>query len=154
LVTLLGHWLDRASRVVFAHGGTLDKFIGDAVMAVFGAPFPLPDAAVRAVHCALGLRQVIAEVSHATGVNLSITVGINSGKMVAGSVGSPKRLEFTVLGDAVNVASRLQGTAGRGEILVGETTVHQLAGTIQVEPMGPLHVKNRKNPIAAYRVVG
>jgi len=154
LVVILGHWLDRASRVVFAHGGTLDKYIGDAVMAVFGAPFPLPDAAHRAVSSALGMRQVIGELSQEIGIDLSITVGINSGKMVAGSVGSPKRLEFTVLGDAVNVAARLQSTAQRGEILIGEDTVQQLGTAIPVEAVGPLTVKNRRTPIPTYRVLG
>jgi len=154
LVIVLGQWLDRASRVVFAHGGTLDKFIGDAVMAVFGAPFPLPDAALRAVSCAVGMRQVIGEISKELGIDLSITVGINTGQMVAGSVGSPKRLEFTVLGDAVNVASRLQSAAQRGEILVGQSTAQQLGGAIAVEAVGPLSVKNRLNPIPTFRVLG
>jgi adenylate cyclase len=151
LLALLNRWLDAGARAVIGHGGTLDKFIGDAVMAVFGAPFPAPEGELFAVRCALEMREAIAAIGRETGEHLQITVGINSGEVVAGSVGSRRRLEYTVLGDTVNVASRLQGRASPGEILVGEATAARLRDDVELEDAGELTLKNH-GAVRAYRV--
>ncbi|MCA9624557.1 MAG: FHA domain-containing protein, partial [Myxococcales bacterium] len=101
---LLNQWLDTGAQAVLDHGGTLDKFIGDCVMALFGAPFPQMHAELAAIRCALDMRDRIAAIAAQSGEDLKITVGINTGPMLAGSVGSKRRLEYTVLGDTVNVA--------------------------------------------------
>jgi adenylate cyclase len=152
LLSLLNRWLDEGAQAVIAHEGTLDKFIGDCVMAVFGAPLPQADAAMRAVRCGLAMRQAIQRVSFEEGERLQITVGINSGSMLAGSIGSKRRLEYTVLGDAVNVGSRLQGKAEAGEILIGQATYEQLEGAVQVADAGIQVLKNH-GPVQAYRVL-
>ena len=153
LLWLLNRWLDSGAQAVTDQGGTLDKFIGDCVMAVFGAPFPLPNAELVAVRCALTMRDSIAELSREAGEAMAITVGINSGNVLAGSVGSKRRLEYTVLGDVVNVASRLQGQAVAGEILVGELTASRLGGAVVLEDAGVRTLKNH-GPVKAYRVLG
>ena len=131
-------------RELERHGGTVEKFIGDAVMAVFGAPIAMPDAAMAAVRSALEMNAAIREIAVETGEDLHITVGINSGPMVAGSIGSSKRLEFTVLGDTVNVASRLQGLAERDQIIIGQATADALDHSlVELAPIAPLKVKNR-----------
>lgn len=153
LLDLLNRWLDTGARAVLGHGGTLDKFIGDAVMGVFGAPLPVPGGELCAVRCALQMRAEIEAVAEALGERLQITVGINSGELVAGSVGSRRRLEYTVLGDTVNVASRLQGAAAPSEILVGEQTAKRIEGGATLEDAGEIRLKNHA-AVRAYRVLG
>jgi class 3 adenylate cyclase len=100
------------------------------------------------------MQEAIRQISVETGEDLGITVGINSGPMVAGSIGSRKRLEFTVLGDTVNVASRLQGLAERGQIIIGQGTADLLdKRLVELQPTEPLKVKNRKQPVNAFKVV-
>jgi adenylate cyclase len=153
LLGLLNRWLDAGARAVTGHAGALDKFIGDCVMALFGAPFPQPEAEVLAVRCALEMQQAIARIAQETGEPLQITVGINSGPMLAGSVGSKRRLEYTVMGDTVNVAARLQGQAKPGEILVGPHTQMCIDDDVLLEDAGEFTLKNH-GPVRAYRVKG
>ncbi|MCC6521673.1 MAG: FHA domain-containing protein [Polyangiaceae bacterium] len=152
LLTLLNRWLDAGAQAVLDHEGTLDKFIGDCVMALFGAPFPQGNAELEAVRCAVAMRDAIARIGYETGEPLAITVGINTGWLLAGSVGSRRRLEYTVLGDTVNVGSRLQGQAVPGEILVGELTAARLAGAVPLEDAGVRTLKNH-GPVHAHRVL-
>jgi adenylate cyclase len=153
LLTMLNRWLDAGAHAVLNHGGTLDKFIGDAVMAVFGVPIETPDAELRAVGCALEMRASIEALAAELGEQLEITVGINTGPVVAGTVGTKRRLEYTVLGDTVNVAARLQGRAERGEIIVGPLTAAKIAQAVALQDVGLLEVKNHA-PVQAYRVLG
>jgi adenylate cyclase len=146
-------WLDAGANAVLSQGGTLDKFIGDAVMAVFGAPLPLPNPALSAVRCALAMRAALEEISSRTNEPLAITIGINSGPVLAGSVGSARRLEYTVLGDTVNVAARLQSNAGTNEILISDSTREALGDSVEVERVGELALKNRTRPVDTFRVV-
>lgn len=152
LLALLNRWLDAGAQAVLGNGGTLDKFIGDAVMGVFGAPFPAPHGELLAVRCALEMREAVAQLSTELGEQLAITVGINSGWLLAASVGSRRRLEYTVLGDTVNVAARLQGAAHPGEILIGPGTAARVGLAVQIEPAGELSLKNHA-PVQAARVV-
>lgn len=153
LLDLLNRWLDAGARAVLGRGGTLDKFIGDGVMAVFGAPLAVEGGELAAVRCALDMRESLEQTGRELGEELAITVGINSGDVLAGSVGSRRRLEYTVLGDTVNVASRLQGRASPGEILVGPKTAAALAAHVQLEDAGELPLKNHE-AVKAHRVLG
>jgi class 3 adenylate cyclase len=133
----------------------VDKFTGDAVMAVFGAPRPVHDHARRALMCAAAMQRrqlALNEAAEHAGLPTSqIGIGINTGTVIAGTVGGPGRLNYTVLGDAVNVAQRLESQAGGGEILAAAVTVRQ-AGADRAKPIGPLQVKGRKDLVDTYRI--
>jgi adenylate cyclase len=153
---VVGRHLSAMAEVVAAHGGTIDKFQGDAVMAVFGAPDPLPGHAERALRCAIAMQARQAELNgEGWGVDdlpeLGVGIGVNTGPVIAGTVGGAGRLEYTVVGDAVNVASRLQGEAAAGEIVATDTTVAAADG-IACESLGPRTVKGREEPVEVFRV--
>ncbi len=147
--------LSAMAEVVVAHGGTIDKFAGDSVMAVFGAPDPMPDHAARAVACALAMQEKQSWLNEEAASDghpaLEMGIGVNTGIVVAGTVGGGGRLEYTVVGDAVNVASRLQSQAEGGEIVASAATLAAAPG-FDAEPMGAIHVKGRNAPVDAYRV--
>jgi adenylate cyclase len=151
---LLATHLAAMAEVVLAHGGTIDKFAGDAVMAVFGAPGPQPDHAERALRCALAMQARQAELNaEARGEPVHVGIGVNTGTVIAGTVGGGGRLEYTVLGDAVNVAQRIQSEAGPGEILATTATVGAAPG-VPADPVGPVSVKGRTEAVEVSRVVG
>jgi class 3 adenylate cyclase len=133
----------------------LDKFAGDAVMAVFGAPRPAEDHAKRALGCAVAMqRRQFALNDHAGKDGLprfQIGIGLNTGTVVARTLGGAGRLDYTVPGDAVNVAQRLQSEALGGEILASAATV-RLAGTDRAEPVGLKHLKGRQEVVEVYRI--
>ncbi len=126
-VVTLTHYLDELVRVAHVHDGTVDKFMGDEVMVLFGAPLEQPDHAVRAVACARDMQVVVGllntERSRRKLATLGLTVGVNSGECVVGNVGGETRVQFSAIGDTVNVAKRIQGLASRGDIVVGERTL-------------------------------
>jgi class 3 adenylate cyclase len=152
---VVGRHLTAMVEVVTSCGGVLDKFAGDAVMAVFGAPRPAADHARRALGCAAAMqRRQLALNNEAEQPGLprfQIGIGVNTGTVIAGTLGGAGRLDYTVLGDAVNVAQRLQGEAGGGEILASAVTVRQ-CGTDQAEPIGPKQLKGRQEPVEVYRI--
>ncbi|HWC70675.1 MAG TPA: adenylate/guanylate cyclase domain-containing protein [Actinomycetota bacterium] len=155
---VVGRHLSAMAEVVTAHGGTIDKFQGDAVMAVFGAPEPLAGHAERALRCALAM-QARQEELNASGWNvdgmasMGVGIGVNTGRVIAGTVGGGGRLEYTVVGDAVNVASRLQNEAEGGEIVATATTV-AAAPSIACKSIGTRHVKGREEPVEVFLVAG
>jgi class 3 adenylate cyclase len=157
VASVVGKHLEAMAEVVAAHGGTIDKFQGDAVMAVFGAPEPLPDHAERALRCAIAMQERQAELN-AVGwevvdlPEMGVGIGVNTGKVIAGTVGGGGRLEYTVVGDAVNIASRLQNEAAGGEIVATDSTVAAAPGVI-CESIGTKHVKGREEPVEVFRVV-
>jgi class 3 adenylate cyclase len=157
VAALLATHLAAMAEVVLEHGGTIDKFAGDAVMAVFGAPDPQPDHAERALRCALAMQARQRELNEASGTAggepLGMGIGINSGIVIAGTVGGGGRLEYTVVGDAVNVAQRLQAAAAGGEILASAATV-SAASNVRVEPAGSQEVKGRRESVESFRVLG
>jgi class 3 adenylate cyclase/DNA-binding NarL/FixJ family response regulator len=158
VAAVVGRHLSAMAEVVAAHGGTIDKFQGDAVMAVFGAPDPLPGHAGRALRCAISMQARQAELNaEGWGVDdlpeLGVGIGVNTGSVIAGTVGGAGRLEYTVVGDAVNVASRLQGEAAAGEIVATDSTVGAAVGVV-CEPLGPRIVKGREEPVEVFRVLG
>jgi class 3 adenylate cyclase/DNA-binding NarL/FixJ family response regulator len=153
---ILSRHLAAMSAVIQSQGGTLNEFVGDAVMAVFGAPEPLLGHAERAVRCALAMqarqRELNAEAEALGAAPLTMGIGINTGIVIAGTMGGSGRLQYTVIGDAVNVAARLQGEADAGEILVTEATVAAAAG-VRAEAVGPVTVKGRTRPVEVHRIL-
>jgi class 3 adenylate cyclase/DNA-binding NarL/FixJ family response regulator len=155
---ILARHLAAMAEVVLEHGGAIDKFAGDAVMAVFGAPDPLPDHAERALHCALAMQARQHELNWETWTEglapIGMGIGVNTGTVIAGTVGGGGRLEYTVVGDAVNVAQRLQSEAGAGEILATASTVAAArAQSLRSESLGPIQVKGRQEAVEAYRIL-
>ncbi|WP_027516096.1 adenylate/guanylate cyclase domain-containing protein [Bradyrhizobium sp. WSM1417] len=158
VVPLLSRYLDLASEAVVANGGTIDKFIGDALMAFWGAPQPQADHALRCCRAALGCCRAIAASGLADdlGQPLQIRIGINSGRMLVGNIGSELRLNYTVIGDAVNVASRLEGAnkSYGTQILIGEATERLARGAIITREIDSIAVYGREEGFAVYELVG
>jgi adenylate cyclase len=152
---LLNHFFSRMTDIVFQHDGTLDKFIGDGLMAVFGAPMQKEDDAARAIQAALDMRKELeAMMADASGERkFDIRIGINTGKVVAGNIGSPKRMDYTVIGDPVNVASRLESIGKPNQILIGEATYNLTKGRFTVLPVGPQKIKGKRDRVMVYEVV-
>ncbi|HEV3073665.1 MAG TPA: adenylate/guanylate cyclase domain-containing protein, partial [Thermoanaerobaculia bacterium] len=156
---LLNAFLNLSVEAIFAAGGTLDKFIGDCVMAFFGAPMPQPDHAERAVRAAVEIQRSLRvwnEDRAAQGLpGFAARVALNSGPVVVGDIGSARRVDYTVLGNTVNVAARLEAlVAGPGEVVVGPETYRLLAGAIPTEPLGEFQLKGLQQKIIAHRVTG
>jgi class 3 adenylate cyclase/tetratricopeptide (TPR) repeat protein len=139
-----------------AHGGTLEKFIGDAVMAVFGVPTVREDDARRALAAALdmlaALDRLNADLDTALGVRLNVRIGVNTGRVVTGSDASAR--QALVSGETVNIAARLEQNAGPGRILIGPQTLLAAGPTVRAESVGPLRLKGKEEPVTAYRLLG
>jgi len=157
VVQLLNAVFERLASAVFQNDGTLDKYIGDALMAVFGAPVRQEDHAIRAVNTALLMRQSLQDLngSRGTGPALKMRYGINSGRVIAGDIGSSLRKEYTVIGDAVNVACRLEAAVAQpDEIVVGPTTFEQVKEFFQCESVPEVQLKGKRQSIRPYRILG
>ncbi len=157
VVPLLSRYLDFTSEVIVANGGTIDKFIGDAVMAFWGAPQPQADHALLCCRAALGCRKALdnSGLVDDLGSPLQIRIGINSGRMLVGNIGSELRLNYTVIGDAVNVASQLE-SANKNygtQILIGEETERLVRGAIIAREVDSIGVYGREKEIAVYELV-
>ena len=155
----LSHFFSCAVEAIFSQAGTLDKFIGDAVMAFFGAPIAQPDHAERAVRAGLLMRRLVEEwntTRTAQGLPpVSIRVGINSGPAVVGNVGTEKRVDYTVLGTAVNIASRLEsGVARPGQLVISQRTLDLVSGLFLTEHLGEFPLKGLQQRMPAYNVLG
>jgi class 3 adenylate cyclase/tetratricopeptide (TPR) repeat protein len=151
---ILSRYFEAMRAVLEAHGGTVEKFIGDAVMAVFGLPKLREDDALRAVQAAVAMQTALAETNvlleEGWGVRLANRTGVNTGEVVAGDIFEGQRL---VTGDTVNVAARLEQAAGAGEILLGDITYRLVRGAVDVAPAKPLALKGKADPVPAYRFV-
>ena len=151
---VMNRYFEVMSAAITRHGGTIEKYIGDAVMAVFGLPRVHEDDALRAVRAAQamqdGLRELNVELERSYGVTLANRIGVNSGGVVAGDATTNQRL---VTGDPVNVAARLEQAAGDTETLIGALTYRLVAGSVVVEEVEPLTLKGKSAPVAAYRLV-
>jgi adenylate cyclase len=154
---LLNDYLSRMTDVVFKFEGTVDKYIGDAIMAIFGAPLDMPDHAARAIRAALEMRERLEEFNaeRREGPVLRIRIGINSGKAVAGEIGSINKKEYTVLGDTVNTASRLESSVAKPMmIVIGENTHAAVLSEFECRPLGPATLKGKEKEVAVYEVLG
>ncbi len=162
LVALLNRYLDRMSAAIEAEGGVIDKYIGDEIMALFGAPVASPDAPDRALRAALGMRAALAELNAEFAAEsrppLAFGVGINTARVVAGNIGSHRRLNYSVIGDGVNLAARLQTLTRRPEfaadIIVSDFTRERLAGAFALRDLGEVLVKGKSLPVRIHAVDG
>ena len=153
---LLNDYLSRMTDVIFKYEGTLDKYIGDAIMAVYGAPLDMPDHAARAVKSALEMQERLTEFNseRKEGPHLRIRIGINSGKAVAGEIGSINKKEYTVLGDTVNTASRLESSVAKpGMVVIGENTFNMVTDQFECKSMGSFTLKGKEKVVSVYEVV-
>jgi adenylate cyclase len=154
----LSHFFSSAVESIFAYGGTLDKFIGDAVMAFFGAPLPQEDHADRAVLAGLMLQRLVTEWNDEREKNglpiVRVRVGINSGLAVVGNVGTEKRVDYTVLGTSVNIASRLEsGVAKPGQVVISQNTLDRVVGSFNTEPLGEFALKGLQQKMPVFAVL-
>jgi adenylate cyclase len=160
LVGLLNEYFTEMVGIVMSEGGVVDKYIGDAIMAVFGAPVPKPEDAVNAVRAAVKMRGALhglnKRLSERGLQTLRTGIGIHTGEVVAGNIGSEKRMEYTVIGDAVNLASRLESaTKELGvNVLISEDTYALTKHVVETQPVREITVKGRKAPVMTYEVLG
>ena len=158
LVTILHEHLEAMTSIIMEYEGTLDKFMGDEVMALFGAPLPLEDHALRAVRTALEMqgahKELMAHWEAAGQEAVPIGIGINSGDMIVGQIGSSKFTDYTVIGDNVNLGSRLCGVAKGHQILISEATYQLVRHAVEVNKPAPIQVKGRVQPVQTYEVIG
>lgn len=153
VVEMLNRYLDAQAVIVEMHGGDIDKFVGDELMAHFGGP----DMEARAIRCAVEMLEAVAAIHSEAGAatpDMQVGIGINVGEVVFGAMGAAARMDFTVIGDAVNLGARLCSAAGPAEVLVSETAVHA-AGSLpdlHFEARAPIEVKGKRAPIPIYSV--
>jgi class 3 adenylate cyclase/ABC-type glycerol-3-phosphate transport system substrate-binding protein len=156
VVRVLNSYFERMVDAVFEHDGMLDKFIGDGLMAVFGAPRSDEDHAMHAVKCALEMRRMLVEVNamlkKSNLPELAIGIGLHTGRVVVGNIGSTKRMEYTAIGDAVNLAARLESqTKEQGvDILISEATYERVSSRVVADPLGSVKVKGKTTGVAIY----
>jgi len=157
LVEVLNEHFTAMTEIIFQFKGTLDKFIGDEIMVVFGSPITAPDDASRAVRAALAMQarndalNAIRESENRP--TLDIGIGMNTGDAIAGLIGSPERLEFTVIGDSVNTAKRFCDLAGPGQVVVGAATFTLVEQQVDARQMGSIMLKGKGAPVSAYEVM-
>ncbi|MGC5325865.1 CHASE2 domain-containing protein [Brevibacillus sp. SYSU BS000544] len=158
VIQVLNEYLDLCTKAVFQFDGTLDKFIGDGVMAIFGAPNSLenhPELAVRAaLEMKKGSSALVEKLTAKYGYAVSFGIGINTGDAVIGNIGSQNRLDYTAIGDNVNMAARLESNAKPGQILISSSTYEQVKDLFDILPLGEIKVKGKEKPVAIYQVVG
>lgn len=154
VVEILNEYFTRVTDVIFDCGGTLDKFIGDAVMALFGAPLSKGNDAANGVQAAIQIQRLLIELNRDAALRhwpeLRVGIGINTGTVTAGNIGSPRRIDYTVIGDAVNTASRLMSNAAGGQILVSQSTAEEAGGGFEFVRLPPLVVKGRSEPVQVF----
>src|SRR5258707_8007852 len=154
--------MDQALRLmaeaVHRYDGTVNQFLGDGLMALFGAPLALEQHALRAVEAALAMRETLGGYSEQLklerGVEIQLRIGLNTGLVVVGRIGDDLRMDYTAVGDATNLAARLQALAEPGGILVAETTHRLIEGYVRSEALGMMAIKGLEKPVAVFRITG
>jgi class 3 adenylate cyclase len=161
VVGLLNEVFQLISDVILGHGGTIDKFIGDSVMAYFGAPVPHADHALRGVQAGMAIVRSVEQRNREVGerkddsaqrLPVSVGIGIHTGVVVVGNIGSDRRTDFTAIGDAVNVAHRLEKLAKPGQILVSEAVQRYVRGAESLQFEGERQLSGREEPVHVYSV--
>jgi len=159
VVAILNQYFSAMTDVIFDHHGTLDKYIGDGIMALFGAPYEGPDDAANAVHAAIEMQQRMKAIKRdlrlpdGRQVDFNIGIGINTGVVTVGYIGSERRTDYTAIGDPVNLAARLESGAAKGQIIISKSTYELVKDKFEIRPLGPLQVKGKREPVERYEVV-
>ncbi len=158
VVNTLNEYFEVMVDILFKYNGTLDKFVGDEIIGLFGAPIQIEDAPFKAVACALSMFQALEEFNNtraSEGLSaIRIGIGINTGMVITGSIGSTRALQYTAIGDAMNVASRLVNVASSGEVIISEDTYKHCAGRVEAQQLPPVKVKGKAEELKIYRVTG
>jgi class 3 adenylate cyclase len=156
LFNVLNRYLALAAESILLEKGTIDKFMGDAVMAWFNAPIPQSDHVLRAVRAGLTIQKQVMELhkEFQDDFQLQFGIGIHLGEVLLGLVGTQKRLEYTAIGDSVNIAKRLQENAQPGQILISQEAIASLRGEVQLRSLTPLSVAGKTQPLEVFEVVG
>src|SRR4030095_13824927 len=158
IVRMLNEYFELMVDVIFKYEGTLDKFVGDEVIALFGAPVAMEQAELKAVQCALDMMRVLSEWNRtraAEGQNqINVGIGINTGLVVTGAIGSSRALQYTAIGDAVNTASRLCSVAKPGEIILSDNTMRLVAPAVDAEALPAVRLKGKEQELRIYNVIG
>ena len=158
IVAMLNEYFEIMVEIIFRHGGSLDKFVGDEIMALWGAPIEIDDHCGHAVAAALEMQVAIAEFNQiriSEGMDaIHIGIGLNTGELVAGFMGSSKAMDFTVIGDIVNTASRFCGAAKAGEFIVGSDVMTAMHGRILADAMPDANLKGKAQPVSVFKVRG
>lgn len=156
IVGLLNRYFSAMTDIIFAHGGTLDKYLGDGLMALFGAPTTTPEDAANALNAAVAMQRRILginqELRNEGLPEIGVGIGLHTGEVTVGYIGSERRSEYTAIGDAVNTASRLESNARHGEILISEATANAAGSHYRLEARDPIMVKNREQPVRLFEV--
>lgn len=151
---LVNAFFDRLVPIVEAHHGTVDQFVGDEIVALFGAPVAHENDPVQACRTALEMMRAVPGISAELGFELGLHIGINSGTVISGGIGSSRRRQYSVLGDAVNVAARLEGAAERGEIFVGAETHKLVRDQFEFAARGQMELKGKAAPQTVWQLIG
>jgi adenylate cyclase len=158
LVAMLNEYFERMVTVLFQYGGTLDKYVGDALMALFGAPVDLDGAPLAAVHCALKMQEHMEsfnDFAQRSGwPRLEIGIGVHTGQVVCGGIGSSRSNQYTAIGDAVNTCSRLCSVAKAGEVIISDATRQAIGRKARLTALPPTQVKGKQEPLVLFRVEG
>jgi adenylate cyclase len=158
IVRMLNEYFELMVDVIFKYQGTLDKFVGDEIIALFGAPVAMENAELKAVQCALDMLQVLSEFNRvrvAEGQNeIKIGIGINTGMVVTGAIGSSRALQYTAIGDAMNTTARLCSVAQPGQVILSEATYRKVAGQVAAVPLPDVRVKGKSEELRIYNAVG
>lgn len=156
VIDVLNQYLERIVQMLKDHGGTIDKYLGDGVMALFNTPLPQPDHALRAVRAALQIHKGLDEFHQEFGearCRLGINFGIHTGKAIVGNVGTAELMDYTAIGDTVNTAARLQGLSHGSRIIISRATYEHIAGELVARPLGARQVKGREEPVEIYQIL-
>lgn len=157
LVALLNEYFTAMTEIIFQYQGTLDKYVGDEIMAIFGAPVSIDNDALAAVSAAVAIQALNAELNEVRQQQgrtvIQLGIGIDSGEVTAGYFGSPMRMEYTVMGDRVNTASRFCGLAEAGQVIVGEETWRSIEGKVEGRHIGSVRLKGKELEVNAYEVL-
>lgn len=157
LVKMLNEYFTAMTEIIFQFQGTLDKYVGDEIMAIFGAPVEIENDALAAVSAAVAIQQLNGELNEVREKEgrpvIQLGIGIDSGEVTAGYFGSPMRMEYTVMGDRVNTASRFCGLAGPGQVIVGEETWSQIADKVGGKDIGSVRLKGKELEVKAYEIL-
>jgi class 3 adenylate cyclase len=156
LVGVLNGFLAAAAEAILKQEGTIDKFLGDAVMAWFNAPIPQPDHTLRAVQAALAMQDSVHKLHEALPeeFRLSFGVGIHYGEALLGLIGTQRRLDFTAIGDSVNTARRLQENAAPGQILISQEAAERVTELVELVEVDPIQAEGKGQPIEVFEVIG
>jgi class 3 adenylate cyclase len=150
---MLNDYLSLAAEIILAWNGTLDKFFGDGLMAIFNAPEAQDDHVHRATDAALALMRAGEEMRARRGDTLSYSIGVHVGEAVVGYIGTERAMNYTAIGDVVNIAKRLQELAPAGHIWVEDSVIQRLGDLVEAQPLGDIKIRGRRQPALAYDLV-